>query len=167
MATRKNNKKYKKFRRARSKRQRGGGVQEDNNLLEAVKGNNVSIEFKKSDEVRAALEKKGVNVNATDDDGNTALYWASKKGYTKIVAMLLEKGADVNATDNDGNTALYWASNNGHKETADLIKTYIQRGGAKMPPDMFHKKGGKRKTKRKSGQKNKTKKIQNKNQKNS
>ena len=113
-------------RKTRSKR--GGNTDQekkDKTFLEAVKGTKVSLHQTKFDEVKKALDA-GADVNAKDERNRTALYWASKKGYTKIVAMLLEKGADVNAKDKDGYTALKMASHNGHTKTADLIKKYIE-----------------------------------------
>ncbi len=52
------------------------------------------------------LVENGVDVNATDQDGNTALMAASDKGNLDIVSMLLRKGADVRARNKQGQTAL-------------------------------------------------------------
>ena len=58
------------------------------------------------------LLKKGADVSAMNNYGNTSLMKSSENGCTEIVAMLLEKGADVNAKDNDCNTALMKSSEN-------------------------------------------------------
>jgi uncharacterized protein len=57
-------------------------------------------------EIVEMVLEKGANVNATTNDGITALIRASRNKHTEIVAMLLDNGADVNATDEDGDTAL-------------------------------------------------------------
>ena len=109
MGTRKNikPKKFnKRFRKTRSKRQRGGGIIEDKNLLDAAKNNNLV-------EVRNALAD-GAIVDAKSNRGKTALIWASQNGSIVIVEMLLGAGADVNEKDNYGGTALTWATNMGH-----------------------------------------------------
>jgi hypothetical protein len=52
------------------------------------------------------LVENGVDVNATDPDGNTALMAASERGNLDIVSILLGKGADVRAYNKQGQTAL-------------------------------------------------------------
>ena len=63
----------------------------------------------------------GVDVNARDWDGWTALHTASRKGHDGIVRELLAAKCDVNALDSSGNcwssrgwTAFHMASSNGH-----------------------------------------------------
>ena len=55
--------------------------------------------------VRELIER-GVDVNAMDTDGNTALLLAVRGGHTGIVPLLLAKGANVNARSKNGDTAL-------------------------------------------------------------
>ena len=47
----------------------------------------------------------GANIEAKDDNGNTALILAASEGYTQIVELLLQYGANINAKDNKGYTA--------------------------------------------------------------
>ena len=144
MGTRKNNKKSKKsnkrFRKTRSKRQRGGNPNDDllnaididnaNKIIQALedgadvnaKDNNGRMvitwaSWNGHKEIVEKLLNNGVDVNAKDNWGYTALQLASSNGHTKIVAMLLEKGADVNAKNNRSDTALISASESGHTET--------------------------------------------------
>lgn len=72
-------------------------------------------------EIVTMLLDNGADVNAKNNDGNTALMLASKKGQTEIVSMLLAAGADVNAKVIYGNTALIVASGNGHKEIVAIL----------------------------------------------
>jgi len=52
------------------------------------------------------LLEKGANIEAKDNDGDTALINAAIKGETEMVKLLLEKGANIEAKDNKGETAL-------------------------------------------------------------
>src|ERR1700674_2040252 len=61
-----------------------------------------------------ALFEKGVDVNAKDNEGKTALMWAfsffsRERIKPAIVQLLLEKGSDVNAQDKRGQTVLMQA----------------------------------------------------------
>ncbi|MHC4648880.1 MAG: ankyrin repeat domain-containing protein, partial [Planctomycetota bacterium] len=67
------------------------------------------------------LLTNGVEVNAKDYDGKTALGWAAYKGHTEIVKLLLDKGADVNAKTNKGVTALMLAAEQNHVEITKLL----------------------------------------------
>lgn len=52
------------------------------------------------------LLSQGVQVNAADDNGKTALMFAVESGNEHIVKILLRARADVNAVDNNSMTAL-------------------------------------------------------------
>jgi len=71
-------------------------------------------------EVRSLLDA-GAEVNATDDDGFTALIWALTAGSPEVVRLLIYSGADVNAQDNYGITALIAASQYGHTDISKLL----------------------------------------------
>lgn len=47
-------------------------------------------------EVQRLLDQ-GVDVNARDADGKTALMRAAEAGHTDCIRLLLERGADINA----------------------------------------------------------------------
>lgn len=55
--------------------------------------------------VRVAVEA-GTDVNAVDEDGNTALHYVVDKGFPSVVAFLTERGADVNVENGRGQTPL-------------------------------------------------------------
>jgi ankyrin repeat protein len=67
------------------------------------------------------LLDKGVDVNAKDSNGETALMEAAGNGHTEVVKQLLAKGADVNAKSSYGYTALLYAADKGHTECVGLL----------------------------------------------
>lgn len=73
--------------------------------------------------VTQVLLDKGVDVNHTDNDGNTALILNTKgfNCYKGVVKELVRAGADVNAVDKKGNTALYYALKDGDQESSRLL----------------------------------------------
>ena len=62
------------------------------------------------------LLQRGVDVNARDPNGYTALTAAAVYGHRNVVKWLLGKGADVNAASMDGMTALMCAAYEGYPE---------------------------------------------------
>ena len=89
-------------------------------LIEAARNNNI-------ENVRLLLDNDA-DPNELDDDGNTALIWASQGAYTDIVRLLLEKGADPSIRDDDGWTALTVASHVmdwGHTDIIRLIRSHM------------------------------------------
>jgi ankyrin repeat protein len=70
----------------------------------------------------------GVDVNAQDKLGWTALMYASANGQKDTVELLLAKGADVNAQDEYGRTVLMLASRcaswHENKHIVKLLKKY-------------------------------------------
>jgi len=58
--------------------------------------------------------REGVDVHATDKDGNTALHLAARKGHTDAISILLTAGASMNQQRTSGGTALMVAAYSGH-----------------------------------------------------
>jgi len=52
------------------------------------------------------LVGKGLQVDASADDGNTAIMMAASRGHIDAVKVLIDNGADVNGKNNIGNTPL-------------------------------------------------------------
>jgi ankyrin repeat protein len=67
------------------------------------------------------LIKRGADVEAKSNYGQTPLHWASERNYIERAKLLLERGADLEAKDNDGWTPLHLASANNYIELAKLL----------------------------------------------
>ena len=70
------------------------------------------------------LLKAKANVNAKEENGDTATMWASREGHKEVVQLLLKAKADVNAKNEYGMTAIKWASNNGYMEIVQLLESH-------------------------------------------
>lgn len=88
-----------------------------------------------------ALVEIGVDVNAKDEQGRTALMKAAAKDWTVGVWALLEKGARIDLRDQKGQTAYVWAFNHRslgsllllkHFNKPRLIKSYQLKRKAKV-----------------------------------
>lgn len=67
------------------------------------------------------------DLNATDDQGLTGLWWAVRNQHLEIAEILLGRGADRHIRDADGQTPLLWAARNGHEALAESL---LKRGVA-------------------------------------
>lgn len=83
-----------------------------NMLSAASSGDTESVEF---------FIHKGVDINARDDTGYTALMLASREGHDKIVELLLRHGADTEIFTPDSGTALVIACSQDHTEIASKL----------------------------------------------
>ena len=74
----------------------------------------------------SALLTQGVDVNAAQGDGSTALHWAAYRGDLEMTGQLLKAGASVKAgTRIGGMTPLFMAARGGH---APVIDALLQAG---------------------------------------
>ena len=69
----------------------------------------------------------GMDVNAADEYGWTALYFAAWKGHLDVVEFLVGAGADLAATTNFGDTALHEAAREGD---LDVVKFLVGAGAS-------------------------------------
>jgi uncharacterized protein len=76
-------------------------------------------------EALRALMKPGVDVNAADGDGSTALHWASYRDDLESTDLLIRAGADVNAANALGATALWIASEN---RNSAIVRSLLAAG---------------------------------------
>ena len=63
----------------------------------------------------------GINVNAMNQEGHTALMLAAYNGHTDIVSSLIQRGAVVDRRDLLGQTALLYASSGQFPETVRVL----------------------------------------------
>ncbi|OAL26569.1 hypothetical protein AYO22_04180 [Fonsecaea multimorphosa] len=61
------------------------------------------------------------DIDATDADGRTALWFAASSGQEGVVRLLLDKGANIEVKDNEGRTALLCATEVGQETVVRLL----------------------------------------------
>jgi uncharacterized protein len=91
--------------------------EEGSPLLQAARGRDTEA-------VRALL-KRGVDANARQDDGATALHWAAHWNDLASAELLLDHGARVNQANEYGATPLWLAATNA---SAPMVKLLLDRG---------------------------------------
>ncbi len=79
--------------------------------------------------VKYLVEELGVDVNAVDHEGNTALHHAAARGDNEMIKYLVEKGANVKAVNREGNNIADMANGpvqrvEPYPETLKLLETY-------------------------------------------
>jgi ankyrin repeat protein len=90
----------------------------DRALIDATHRNDV--------EAARRLIAAGANVNAQNDNRDSAFLVAGAEGRLEILKLTLKAGADLKSTNRYGGTALIPACHHGHIETVrELLKTAI------------------------------------------
>lgn len=74
------------------------------------------------------LLKNGVDIEAKNYYGDTALHFAATNGKSDVVQLLLKSGAQIEATNGSGATALHHAAMNGENDVVQLLL----KNGAKI-----------------------------------
>lgn len=93
----------------------------DNNALHHATMNYSSP---RTEETVEFLLSRGVNPDARNMQGNTALHNAADSGRTNLIKSLLRMMADENIQNGDGNTPLHIAAMNGNIEVVRLFVYY-------------------------------------------
>lgn len=68
------------------------------------------------------LISKGIDINAQNNLGKTALMMAAKRDNDKLVKYLCEKGANVDIKDTNGMTALMWAASRENQQIVEYLR---------------------------------------------
>lgn len=77
------------------------------------------------------LDKKNLNIDLQDEDGDTPLHHAAKRGHIELVIELLKRGAVI-SLNKKKHTALVDAYTNNHTKIAkEITKFIIQRNSIK------------------------------------
>ncbi len=92
--------------------------------------NRVKNERRVLEAVRVAVEV-GVDVNAVDDAGSTALHTAASRRLDTVVQFLADSGANLNAYDEEGQTPLTVAAGRGAPEDNSTVEL-LRHLGAQM-----------------------------------
>ncbi len=82
------------------------------------------------------LLARGVDINAADYDGRTAMHLAASEGHTEFVKILIAKGAAPNPRDRWGNTPLDDARRGKHADVIALLEP-LQSSHAYEPERHF------------------------------
>ncbi|KAK4142999.1 uncharacterized protein C8A04DRAFT_37870 [Dichotomopilus funicola] len=85
-------------------------------IMAASNGNIESVQ-----KILKGKSKQYIDVNAPDDEGTSALIYASCFGHEPVVQALIDARADVNKQDRNQWSALMWAMTNRHKGIAKLL----------------------------------------------
>jgi ankyrin repeat protein len=84
--------------------------------------------------VKMLVEEGEVHLNTKTERGATALYMASSKGHTDIVAYLLEHGADHEIAFENGYTPLHAAVSCKQERVVELL---LKHGASLLIKDMI------------------------------
>lgn len=86
----------------------------------------LAVENQDIDFIEFLLSKKA-DINNTDGQGRTPLFWASYSGYSDVVRYLIDQGANVNIKNQDGKTALDIARDKSHYIIVMLLEKEINK----------------------------------------
>ena len=87
---------------------------EETTLVEAVKQGNRSA-------VATLLGQPGLDVNALEPDGTTALHWAAHRGDLDTVHRLIDAGANVHVANRYGIAPIWLAAQDGHVPVVEAL----------------------------------------------
>ena len=72
-------------------------------------------------DIAELLLQNGAEINAADQNGDTALHFAIANDMIKMVKLLIKHGANVNVGDTDLQSPLHLSAKMGHKEITQIL----------------------------------------------
>ena len=81
----------------------------------------VAVQFGHIEIVQRLLKAKNLEIDATDQQGMTALHIAISRGYDGICRYLINNGASININTKQGHTCLHLAANSVNIKIVSLI----------------------------------------------
>ena len=91
-----------------------GGVALDSRHSNLKNALILAAEFGNLPIVEKLLNKKILDINSCDQEGDTPLHWAVYKGQTETVKLLLQRGASLDPLGFDGSTPFFVSIQEGH-----------------------------------------------------
>jgi len=85
-------------------------------ILSSFKANKNSLKI--------LLKQQNININLRDNEGWSALTWATYRGKKDIIKLLLNNGANINNKNNIKNTPLMFAVYRNYKDIVKLLLNY-------------------------------------------
>jgi uncharacterized protein len=82
------------------------------------------------------LLKRGAEIDATTENGSTALFFAARYGHREVVELLLKNKAETNIANENGETAIDWAMKSGNTDIENLLRAAGGRSGKTLTIDM-------------------------------
>lgn len=91
--------------------------------VDSIETFNSWVRHKKIPEILSVLSRKLVNINESDENGNTPLHIACQNGHFNVCKILLENGGteSINAQNNGGNTPLHYSMTYGFNEMSQYL----------------------------------------------
>ena len=75
------------------------------------------------------LLKHGAEIDASTENGSTALFFAARYGHRDVVELLLRHQANVTRVNENGDTAVDWAARASNTDIEDLLRAAGGRSG--------------------------------------
>lgn len=82
------------------------------------------------------LLKRGAEIDATTENGSTALFFAARYGHVDVIKLLLKNQANPTIANENGDTAVDWAMKSKNQEIADLMRAAGGRSGKSVVIDI-------------------------------
>ncbi len=85
---------------------------------------------------REAIElllAKGADVNAADEEGETALMQAATSGFTAVAQLLLDRGANLDQPSKKNQTAWLMAAMGDQRDVVEIFKAYREKHPSPQP----------------------------------